>query len=53
MVYHILADGTVTDDISGHIVKMSDAEALYNLMRETKVHNEKREKEGLKCQILK
>lgn len=32
MVYHILKDGTVTKDITGRIVKIEDAEPLYNLM---------------------
>lgn len=33
MVYHVLRDGTITNDITGHVVKMKDAEPLYNLMR--------------------
>lgn len=32
MVKHILKNGTVLDDISGHIVKMEDAEAVYQIM---------------------
>lgn len=32
MVIHILKDGTRLDDIVGHIVKKSDAEAVYLLM---------------------
>jgi hypothetical protein len=32
MVIHILRDGTRLDDISGHIVKGQEAEAVYNLM---------------------
>lgn len=32
MIYHILKDGTRVDDITGHVVKMSDAEALYTLI---------------------
>lgn len=32
MVYHILANGTITKDITGHVVKVKDAEAVYNLM---------------------
>lgn len=34
MVYHVLKDGTVKKDITGHVVKMKDAEAVYNLMRD-------------------
>lgn len=32
MVIHVLKDGTVLDDIEGHIVKIEDAEPLYNLL---------------------
>lgn len=31
-VIHILKDGTRLEDITGHIVKISDAEPVYNLM---------------------
>lgn len=31
-VIHILRDGTRLEDITGHIVKISDAEPVYNLM---------------------
>lgn len=39
MVYHILKDGSRPKDITGHIVKTEDAEALYKFL-----HNLKREK---------
>ena len=47
MVYHVLADGTVTKDITGKVVKMSDAEVLYRLMdtinlNQKKVHKKKK-----------
>lgn len=32
VVVHVLRDGTRLDDISGHIVKGREAEAVYNLM---------------------
>ena len=32
MVKHILKDGTVLTDITGHIVRIEDAEAVYQLM---------------------
>lgn len=32
MVTHILKDGTVLQDISGHVVKMQDVKAVYSLM---------------------
>jgi hypothetical protein len=32
MVIHILKDGTRPADISGHIVKGQEAEAVYSLM---------------------
>lgn len=34
MIRHILKDGTVLTDISGHIVKMEDAEIAYQIMDE-------------------
>lgn len=40
MVYHILANGTMTHDIRGRIVKIQEAEPLYNLMRTIKVKKE-------------
>lgn len=33
MVTHILKDGTVLQDITGHIVKQSQAENLYTLIQ--------------------
>lgn len=36
MVYHILSNGTITNDITGRVVKVKDAEALYNLMSNIK-----------------
>lgn len=32
MVKHILKDGTVLKDITDHVVKVEDAEAVYVLM---------------------
>ena len=32
MVKHILKDGTVLDDITGHVVKMEDAKVVYQIM---------------------
>ena len=34
MVYHILKDGTVTTDITGHVVQLEDAPILYRLINE-------------------
>ena len=34
MVIHILKDGTRVDDIAGRIIKVSDAEVVYQLMDE-------------------
>ena len=31
-VYHILKDGSRVDDITGHVVKMEDAELLYRFI---------------------
>lgn len=49
MVYHVLKDGTITKDITGRIVKVSDAEGIYRLMtkinsRKDQVHKEVNEK---------
>lgn len=49
MVYHILKDGTKVNDITGHVVRIEDAPALYELMaslskRKTNTYkNEKKE----------
>lgn len=32
MVVHVLKDGTILDSIEGHVVKVQDAEALYNMI---------------------
>ena len=32
MVIHILKDGTVLDDITGHVVKKEDAPSVYALI---------------------
>ncbi len=32
MVKHILKDGTVLTDITGHIVRIEDAEVVYQIM---------------------
>lgn len=31
-VIHILRDGSIVEDITGHVVRMEDAEALYQLI---------------------
>lgn len=31
-VYHILKDGSMPEDITGHIVKIEDAEPLYQML---------------------
>ena len=48
-VVHVLKDGTRVDDISGHIVRLSDAEPLYRLMANLytdQVHTQKKVKEA-------
>ena len=32
MVYHVLRDGSRTNDITGHIVKFEDAKGVYLLI---------------------
>lgn len=31
-VYHVLKDGSRLEDISGHVVKVTDADPLYRLI---------------------
>lgn len=42
-VIHILRDGTVLDDIRGHVVRMADAEQAYMVLDAI---NRKREKKA-------
>ena len=48
MIIHILKDGTVKNDISGHVVKIEDAEPLYQLIENIskKKHESKKEREN-------
>lgn len=41
-IKHILKDGTVLNDIRGHVVKMEDAKSIYSLME--KMNQKKEEK---------
>lgn len=47
-VINILRDGTRLEDMTGHIVKISDAEPVYNLMdeinRKVKIKNERKDR---------
>lgn len=47
MIYHVLKDGTITNDISGHIVKITEARNIYNLM--TEINTTKREETIREC----
>lgn len=38
MIVHVLRDGTVLDSIEGCIVKVQDAEALYNMLDQITDH---------------
>lgn len=42
MVIHVLKDGTVLDDITGHVVKMEDAKVVYEIL--DKINRERGEK---------
>lgn len=49
MVYHVLSDGTITKDITGRVVKMTDAnESLYHLLstigKDKRVHKEEKKR---------
>jgi hypothetical protein len=45
-IIHVLADGTQKTDISGHVVKKKDTEALYEIFTRIKrrLQNEKSDK---------
>lgn len=43
MVYHVMRDGSVKTDITGHIVRIKDAEPVYRLLDSI---NEKRVKKS-------
>ena len=45
MVRHVLKDGTVLDDITGHVVKKEDVPSAYALIDEI---NQKRARKGAK-----
>ncbi len=38
-VIHVLKDGTVKKDITGHVVKVQDAEAVYSLIETINKNN--------------
>lgn len=45
-VVHILKDGTIVKDITGHVVRVEDASALYEYIRSVnrKRHNKSNKK---------
>ena len=43
-VKHVLKDGTTVTDITGHIVRMSDVQAVYTLVE--RMNNERIVKNG-------
>lgn len=51
-VIHVLKDGTRVDDIAGYIVRISDAEPVYNLMdainKKVSINNERQRKNNRK-----
>jgi hypothetical protein len=46
MVKHVLKDGTVLNDITGHVVKKEDVKGIYALIDEI---NQKRARKGAKA----
>lgn len=46
MIRHVLKDGTELSDITGHIVRMKDAEQFYSLLDEINSENRKEKKHG-------
>lgn len=49
MVYHVMNDGTVKTDITGHVVKIKDAEPVYRLIND--MENRSRKKEVVKNDV--
>lgn len=48
-VFHILSNGEMLDDITGHVVKLEDSEPLYQILADisqekTKLHSNKGKK---------
>lgn len=44
MVFHILKDGTVKTDITGHVVKVSDVPQAYDLIAAIEKRSVKKDK---------
>ena len=51
-VYHIMKDGRVLTDITGHVVRLEDAEPVYRLLdeinrgkRKTNIHKNEKKRE--------
>lgn len=44
MIWHVLKDGTVLEDIQGHVVRMEEAPSIYAIL--DKVRERKRDKDG-------
>ena len=43
-VFHVLKDGSRPADITGHIVRVEDAEPLYRLIRDINVKGSEKKK---------
>lgn len=43
MVYHILKDGTVKRDITGHVVKIEDAVQVYDIAQKMSARRKTKE----------
>ena len=47
MIKHILKDKAVLQDITGHVVKQSDAPLVYQIMERMKKEKKRREKHDI------
>ena len=45
MVYHVLKNGTVKTDITGHVVKYSDVPQIYDVVRRLESRSVLKQKE--------
>ena len=44
MVYHVLKTGEIRTDISGHVIKMSDAPTFYQVIHNIKKKSNRKKK---------
>ena len=48
MVYHIMKDGSRPTDITGKVIKVSEAESLYEVMKQIHTRRQRERRKGKK-----